>query len=71
MEDKYEMSKLLLKLDKWIAYEEAQEKKKKQEEKKWKDEERRKKMEDDLTAYELKLEMMEKRDQKILEIIEA
>ena len=31
MEDKEEISKLMLKLDAWIAYEEAQEKKKKKE----------------------------------------
>ena len=64
MEGKEEMSKLLLKLDAWIAYEEAQEKRRKEEA-------RRKKIEEDLMAYEMKLDMMEKREWEILELIEA
>ena len=53
MEGKEEISKLLLKLDAWISHEEAQEKKRKEEA-------RRRKIEDDLTTYEMKLEMMDK-----------
>ena len=64
MEGKEEISKLLLKLDAWIAYEEAEEKKRK-------DAAKRKKMEDDLKAYEMKLDMMEKREQELLELIKA
>jgi hypothetical protein len=78
MEDKEEISQLLLKLDAWIAYEEAQEKKKKKEEEKKRKEEskrrqeaRTKKLEDDVIALERKLEMMEKRDQALLDLIEA
>ena len=50
MEGKEEISKLLLKLDAWITYEEAQEKKRKEEA-------RRKKIEENVATYEMKLDM--------------